>query len=164
MKRIVFVRHGKAERLSFDQDDFKRNLVERGMEDAEEMAERLKRKKINLEYWISSPANRAFQTAKIFANTFQIESGALSIEPAIYEASVKNILTVINQQNNKYQSLILFGHNPGFSDIIGYLSNEDGIELPTSAFAILEFDITDWQQISQGLGKLIDFDFPKSMG
>ena len=69
MKRLVLVRHAKAVQWGYE-DDFNRDLTERGVSDAGKVSAFLKEKGIRPDLIITSPAARALQTAMIFAGTF----------------------------------------------------------------------------------------------
>ena len=70
MKIIYLVRHGKAESRDIDKSDFERILVKEGENISQRAAERLKKRKIIPALIITSPAPRALQTARIFAQEF----------------------------------------------------------------------------------------------
>jgi phosphohistidine phosphatase len=56
---------------------------------------------------------------------------------------------------------MLVGHNPGFTGIVGFLT-EDFIEnMPTSGAALLKLNILSWKQVSRNCGTIEWFDFPK---
>jgi len=66
MKRVVIVRHAKSVPYGYD-DDFNRDLSNKGKNDATLVSNELKRKNIFPDAMISSPAKRAIKTARIFA-------------------------------------------------------------------------------------------------
>lgn len=152
-KILIIARHGKAEKAEFGDFDFKRNLTERGMSDVQNVANKLSKQFVPQQI-VSSPANRAYQTAKIFAKTFQIDKKDILKIDSIYEASMSALLNVINHLENKYNCILLTGHNPAFEFAVDYLSNQGIIELPTSGTAVLEFPFDDWKMISMGTGSL----------
>jgi phosphohistidine phosphatase len=162
MKTLFLVRHGKAQKGILGQDDFERKLNERGKEDVVEMAKRLKKKNIEPEHWISSPAERAFATAKAFAKEYKIELKDIKLAEHIYEAQTADLLYVINQIKDQYNSTILFGHNPAFTLIIDYLTGKDIENLPTSGIAAITFDFDSWEFLSRNTGSLLFIDYPKN--
>lgn len=153
MKTLLLARHGKAEKAEFGSYDFKRKLVDRGKADVQRVAEILSSKIIPQQI-ISSPAERAWQTAKIFAKNFQIEKKDIVQIESIYEASMASLLKVINEIDNRYDVVMLCGHNPAFEFAINYLCNTDIGHLPTAGLGIIEFEFNDWQMISAGTGVL----------
>ena len=153
-KTLILARHGKAEKAGIGSLDFKRNLIERGESDVQRVSEELK-KLISPQQIVSSTANRAFQTAKIFAKTFEINKKDIQLEESIYEASMSALLKVINKLDDQYGCILLTGHNPAFEYAVEYWSAININHLPTSGTAIIEFPFEKWEMISEGTGNLI---------
>lgn len=153
MKTLLIARHGKAEDHSLNKTDFERRLKERGKEDVDKVASLLK-SKYKIQHIVSSPAKRAYQTAKIYAKIFDIEKSSIELNEHIYEASLSTLLNVINNLNDGYDHILICGHNPSFEYIIEYLSGEEIIELPTSGVGIIEFEFDQWKLIASGTGNL----------
>lgn len=161
MKTVYLVRHGKSDKSILNLDDFDRPLNKRGLEDAPKMAKRLKKVRKIPDVIISSPAERALSTARIFAKILDYPSDAIIEDQSIYEAEKKDLLKVITHIDNTYDSAMLFGHNPAFTEMLNYLAGESIDNLPTSGVAQIEFDIDSWKEVSGHSGKLIILDFPK---
>lgn len=152
MKILYIIRHGKAETDSFSGRDYDRNLELRGINDAHKCASFVKEKNAKPDFLLSSTANRAFQTAQIFSHHFQKKVNA---EPDLYNASLKTILKHVNEIQDSINEAMIFGHNPGFSQIASYLSNEY-MELPTAGCVAIRFDNgLSWSELSAGSGKLL---------
>ncbi len=152
-KILILARHGKAEKANFGDFDFKRNLTERGINDVQTVATQLAKHFIPQQI-VSSPANRAYQTAKLFAKKFDIEKKNIIKIENIYEASMSALLNVINNLDNSYNCVLLTGHNPAFEFAVDYLTNQPINELPTSGTAVIEFPVDDWKLVSMGQGEL----------
>ena len=161
MKQLIIVRHAKSDWGNPDLRDFDRPLNKRGKINAPEMAHRLVKKQIKPQLMVSSPALRAITTAKFFADTWQMPLAEILEEPKIYEANVDTLLKVINNFDNTYDQIAMFGHNPGLTDLVNYLDGHI-YEMPTCSVAILEFPFEDWAMISEGTAKVVLFDYPKS--
>ncbi|TKC06514.1 histidine phosphatase family protein [Pedobacter polaris] len=160
-KELIIIRHAKSDWKNTELSDFDRPLNNRGKSNAPEMAHRLVKQKIVPELIVSSPALRALTTAKFFADTWQMPLADIQQEPSIYEASVRSLLEVVNQLDNKFDRIALFGHNPGLTDLVnyfgGYLNN-----MPTCSVVLLKFPFDDWAMASEGTAKVLLFDYPKS--
>lgn len=161
MKQLIIVRHAKSDWGNPNLRDFDRPLNKRGKTNAPEMAHRLVKKQIKPQLIVSSPALRAITTAKFFADTWQMPLAEILEEPKIYEANVDTLLKVINNFDNTYGQIAMFGHNPGLTDLVNYLDGHI-YEMPTCSIAILEFPFEDWAMISEGTAKVVLFDYPKS--
>ena len=67
MKRLYIVRHTQKDEAKLGQDDYDRELSEKGIEDAREMARRLSEQCIKTDLIVASPASRTRTTAEIYA-------------------------------------------------------------------------------------------------
>lgn len=161
-KELFIIRHAKSD-WSFQVDDFDRPLNERGFEDAPRMARRLLASGRTPQLLVSSPAKRAITTAQIFAEILQYPSRQIQIVPEIYEASVHDLLPVVNHLDNQYERIALFGHNPGLSYFVDYLCGNGGspLNLPTCAIAVVQLGVDDWAEVSGGNGALENLYYPK---
>jgi phosphohistidine phosphatase len=160
MKTLIIVRHAKAEVLPINKTDFERKLTERGKEDAKIMALSLTQKINCPDIFISSTAKRAFSTAKRFAEAFKFEEENIVKEKNIYEANIDDLIALVQQIDHQHHTAIIFGHNPGFSQLAYYFSGNGSIELPTCGVVIVEFDINDWNNVAYKNGKIIYFNKP----
>jgi phosphohistidine phosphatase len=161
MKRLILNRHAKS---SWDHpylSDFDRPLNERGQGDVVKMGLRLKAAGYAPAHYISSPALRAITTARAIAHTFGVSPEAIELDDRIYLAGTRTLLNVVNSLPAHYDNVILFGHNPGFTDLAEYFTHEALVNMPTCAQAVIEFPYDTWNLVSGGTGKLVHYDFPK---
>jgi phosphohistidine phosphatase len=161
MKTLLLVRHAKSSWDNASLSDFERPLNERGKEDAPLMAQRLKEKKIKINAFVSSPAKRAKKTAKIFMKEYGKDTEELVLIPSLYEASIKDFYTAIEQMDDKYDSVALFSHNPGISDFVNSLETFPVYDMPTCAIYALEIDTKSWEHFKEANKKFLFFDYPK---
>lgn len=159
-KQLLLVRHGKSDWGNLDLKDFDRPLNKRGKENAPEMAERLVKRGFKFDLIVSSPAKRAKSTAKYFAKAYHIDD--VIYEESIYEANSRTLLNLVNGFDNSADTIIMFGHNPGFTDFANELSNADIYNIPTSGMVLIAFPFDKWEMISKGTGELVFFDYPKN--
>ncbi|PRD52678.1 SixA phosphatase family protein [Sphingobacterium gobiense] len=141
-KSLYIVRHAKAELPTFSKDDFHRDLTPRGIHRAEDIAKKLKMHLPTIDektLVISSTANRAMQTAKIFCNILGYPVERIVWEPKVYEAHHLFLMKRLNDIPASYVRVLLFGHNPGISDLVGYATDQL-INLKTSHIAYLELE------------------------
>lgn len=162
-KKLLLVRHGKSEWGNAHLADFDRPLNPRGHRNAPEMAARLLQKDLVPQLIVSSPALRAITTAKHFAQAWKKSAEQIKEEASIYEANVKTLLKVISRFNNKYNYIAIFGHNPGFTELANYLSDANIYNIPTCSTVLIEFPFDEWELVSHHTGRLLQFDYPKSL-
>ncbi|MFN4812969.1 MAG: SixA phosphatase family protein [Bacteroidota bacterium] len=157
MKKLILVRHAKAELLPSNKTDFDRKLTSSGKDDAVSMAELLSKKITCPEVFISSTAKRAFSTCKRFAKAFEFDINLVVEQPKIYEASAQTLLDIVHDIDDHFQSAIMFGHNPGFTQLACYLSGDNYIEMPTCGVIVLNFKVEEWCRVDHQKGELLEF-------
>jgi phosphohistidine phosphatase len=161
MKKLYLVRHAKSS-WDFPQlTDFDRPLNKRGKRDAPFMGELLKDMGISPDIIFASPAKRAFSTARLLAEKIGYPLNSIQTNMGLYHADLNYILQYISQQPGTFESIMLVGHNPEFSELAGLLSGTDIDNIPTSGIAGIEFDIESWAKIKDTKGKLLFFEYPK---
>ena len=120
------MRHGCAgNRLSDPMKDTKRQLTVSGKKEVVEIAKSLKKLGVNFNVIISSPLTRAFQTAKIIAEEYnlteQIEQSE-ELKPNGSKDSLSNKLSKLNIDS----VILIVGHEPYLSSMINdIISNND---------------------------------------
>jgi len=161
MKRLYIIRHAKSSWADHLLSDFDRPLNERGKRDAPKIGEVLKSKKVKPDLVMSSSAKRAITTAKILSNIigYPIENIIESI--SIYEATTQILLDEINSIDDINNSVLIFGHNPGFTRLANLLGDKYIENLPTCAVAEIELDVDSWKDVRVECGKLVSFEYPK---
>jgi phosphohistidine phosphatase len=108
----------------------------------------LKEKNINADVIISSHANRAFHTAQIIAKKINYPQEKIIIDKKIYDLGIDNLFNTIFGISDEYNTLILFGHNPTFTNIANYFLDEKIDNLPTSGLVCIEFETDKWNTIA----------------
>ncbi len=148
MKNIYLVRHAKSS-WEFELSDFDRPLNERGHSDAKAMAQLFGH--LKADFFITSSAQRTISTAHYFAHELQFNENLIKKTKDLYLASKIEILNQIQNLDNQYNTVFLFGHNPGISDFTFDLAeNGDFIgEMPTCSVIHLEFKENDWKKFSK---------------
>ena len=157
MKTLYLLRHAKSSWKDDSLRDFDRPLKGRGRDAAEEMGKVVGGEKLNSLLVISSPAARARETTGIV-----LQSAGLKLEPRfderIYEADVRTLLEVIASIPDETTTAMLVGHNPGFENLLAYLTG-DVRHMPTCALAKIE--LNSWSDVSESSGTLESFVTPK---
>jgi phosphohistidine phosphatase len=160
MKKIILVRHAKS---SWDNpwlNDHDRPLAPRGLDDAPKMATRLKKKGVVPDLLLSSTARRAAETAKITADILGVAAEDIIWEKGLFHASPHQILKFIRMQKDSVNTLLVFGHNPGFNDLITYLGG-DLENLPTSGQFGFKLKTEHWAELNPETAEVWFFDYPK---
>lgn len=164
MKTLYLVRHAKSSWDDPGISDIDRPLNDRGKKDAPRMGKRLKEKAVIPDLMLSSPSRRTLSTCRRFAEILGYDPDSIKTERRLYHADEDEILSVIRDVKDKYNVLMVFGHNPGLTDFVNLLSEEDNIinNLPTCGVVCFTFKVEHWQMTDYGKGQFVFFDFPKS--
>jgi len=161
MKQLYFVRHAKAEKEAKGHKDFDRELAYKGKTDASRMGNLISKELVKPGCLVSSPAIRALQTAHLFAEQLDFEKSEIELQSDIYEASMRVLLNVINNLDDKHDCIMIFGHNPSFSHLPEYLTQDIIGKVPTCGVLLINFEVDSWKLISSGTGTVKGTWFPE---
>lgn len=164
MKTLYIIRHAKSSWENPDQPDFDRPLNERGKNDAPKMGKRLKEKEIHPDLMLSSPAKRAHATAKRIAKILNYPESKIKTEKDLYHAGEETILSVVQNLKDKHNIVFLFGHNPGLTDFVNTLMDQEGNidNVPTCGIVAFKLHVDSWKDVRWGSAKMLFFDYPKA--
>jgi phosphohistidine phosphatase len=152
MKRVILVRHAKAVPYGYE-DDFNRELTERGCRDAVKISSRLSGMGISPELMISSPAARALQTAMIFTDAFQYGPDLITQEPGLYmEFATRDFVQYLAELSAEHHTVCVFGHNPSITYYASGLAGGFSGDMPTCSAVGIDFNIENWSQIESRSG------------
>ena len=161
MKTLTIVRHAKSSWKDSSLPDNKRPLNRRGERDAPEMGRRIQEHGIRPSLIVSSPAVRAWTTAKVIAQAINYPREFLQKEERLYLASLDDILDVIVAQDNGFNNLMVVGHNPGLTDFANFLVPGLTNNLPTAGVVSVQVDQDDWSLYERPATELLVHDWPK---
>lgn len=158
MKRLIFVRHGKAEDHDEVAGDFQRSLTGKGKHVSAQMAARTaKREKGELTI-VSSPAFRAIETALIFAGILKSDYDEIVVREVVYGSfGLDSLINLLREMGDDRQTVVLFGHNPSFSLLVNHFSNSNRGFMPKSGVACFEFNTDRWEDISKSNAEMAYF-------
>ncbi|MFY9628048.1 MAG: histidine phosphatase family protein [Methylocystis sp.] len=169
MRRLLLLRHGKADRHSAG-GDRERPLTRRGLEDARKIGDFLFHEGMTPDLAVASNARRARQTLERVLEAFPAHVTQL-IENSIYLASVDHLLDTLRKAPDKISTLLVVGHNPGFAELAETLAGsgppeelaEMRMKFPTAALAILDFPSGGWENLARGAATLHRFVTPADL-
>jgi phosphohistidine phosphatase len=155
MKKIIFVRHGRAEEQTSMINDFERSMTTKGKNISEQMALILKEKDKNHALLITSPAFRAYETALVFARILGSDPDKVILKNNLYShATLNSFAEIIDKVSDDISLIIFFGHNPSFTEIPDRLSRDGCDFLPKSGIVCLSFKTDTWKGIVRERGKI----------
>lgn len=160
-RTLYLLRHAKSSWKDASLRDFDRRLKGRGRVAAEQIGKRLAAEKPLPALVVCSPAVRTRETAEIVLKHSHIKVD-LTFERRIYEASLRDLLHVVSEIPDRKEAVMMIGHNPGFEELVAYLSGEHR-QMPTCALAKIRLDVGSWKDIKAGEGTLAWFITPKEL-
>lgn len=123
---LYFLRHGLAvDPGQWEGDDFQRPLTEEGQRRMRAEAKTIARLGLKPDYILTSPLKRALQTAQIVSDCLAAEGlirkSALAEDKRLSSGFGMPELEAMMQTYSNAQAIMLVGHEPDFSKVIGQL-------------------------------------------
>ncbi|MFK7987618.1 MAG: histidine phosphatase family protein [Sandaracinaceae bacterium] len=138
MLRVILMRHAKSSWKTDAPTDHARPLNKRGRKAAPKVAAQLARMGWAPELVVSSDSTRTRET---FAR-MELGVEAVFLED-LYHAGPEAVGPILRAFHDKVTSVLLLGHNPGWEEVLTWLSGSDE-ELKTGCAALLERDVERW--------------------
>jgi phosphohistidine phosphatase len=136
--KLYFLRHGlAADREAWTGNDFERPLTDEGKKRMAREAATLAKLDLNLDLILTSPLIRASQTAEIVAQHLNLTDRLVKDErlsPGFGTNQLAKILTAYPEA----KALMLVGHEPDFSQVIGDLIGGGRINCKKGSLAGVE--------------------------
>jgi phosphohistidine phosphatase len=149
MKTIILVRHAKSSWKDLSLDDFDRPLNKRGKKNAPFMGKKLKERQIMPDLVLSSPAKRARKTATAIAKAIGYPKKKIVFDDNMYHASAMYLLEMVRDLDDKYETIMLFGHKNPVYNIV------------TTGVYCIKLNVDQWQKVREGKGESVFYDYPK---
>jgi phosphohistidine phosphatase len=165
---LILMRHSKSA-YPVGVTDHDRPLNERGSRDVQAARQWFTQQAFVVdEAWVSS-ARRAQQTwsgVEPGVLTAAAPSFAQTTIPALYEASVGRLMTLLSQATAS--TLLVVAHNPGLEQLIELLTGRDpqgwlahiSLKYPTGAVCVLR--LSTWESLSAGEAELLTYAVPRA--
>ncbi len=147
MKKLLLIRHGKAEPAGGD--DISRRLTPVGAKQIQSIARKVMDAGDVPDKIYTSPAVRARETSEILMNIWEEERHFPSLQDAgiVYRTTADGLLTLILGAPETYNTVALVGHNPTMEHLVSYYKGSP-VPIGTGYAASISFDINKWKDIS----------------
>ena len=149
MKELLFLRHAKSS-WEHGVTDRHRPLQSKGMKAIISVAQYYKSNFQSFDCMLSSPANRAFHTAAILAHEIDFPLNNFLLREDIYTYDSERIIALSKELDERWNKVILVGHNPAFTEAASHFSANATPELKTSDWVHLKFAQKKWKDIAKG--------------
>lgn len=133
--RLYFMRHAEAEEIGLSGGDADRKLTPKGVQRSREAGAALCQLEVEVSLVLTSPLRRAVETAQLVA---------ASLAAPVAEATViggnltLHTLADVLEEHGRPCRVMLVGHEPDFSAVIGELLGEAEVEMKKGAVACLD--------------------------
>jgi len=148
-KTLFVVRHAKAKASEVDKKDIERILTSEGLQQSSRVGAYIYKKNTDISAIVCSNAVRAVQTAEQIADQINFDISKISIDPELYEASVRIIFSKVCEFNAEWNEVIIIGHNPVLTYFVEYLTGHhfDGME--AGSMVKISTGADEWSMVSQ---------------
>ncbi|MBV7415232.1 histidine phosphatase family protein [Aeromonas sp. sif2433] len=159
-RTLLLVRHAKSSWEEVALSDRARPLARRGQRDAPLMGKRLAKAGVKPDAILSSPACRALSTANIIAEALDFRAKSILVDERLYASDIETLLAVIGELGDPLRCVMLFGHNPEFTDLAHRFSGKI-TRMPTCAVVQFTFDAPSWSVVPSQRPVTAVLDYPK---
>ncbi len=168
MATLYLMRHAKSDWHSRASSDFERPLNQRGAKDAVHMGQWLQQQTVIPSLVLSSPAERAKQTAFAVIDAMGLTADRIQFNRDLYLADRPTLMHILHAVPEDTDSVFLVAHNPGLDDLVEWLASEppslsaSGKLMTTAAIAMFEVPAS-WKKLSSGRATLRHLVRPKEL-
>lgn len=152
MKNLILIRHAKSswEAPLHDKD---RPLTTQGMQSAHLVSSHISEVLPKTYTVWSSTAERAVETAMIFAQNINFPLESIIYKDDLYTFDERKLEKIIKFESNGNDNIIIFGHNEAITNFVNKFGDVYIDNVPTAGFVHIEFDNENWDSISNGKTK-----------
>jgi phosphohistidine phosphatase len=138
---LYFLRHGKAADVGEQGacDDFSRALTDHGITEMEAEAKALDRLDVRPDLILTSPLVRAKQTAQIVAKRLGLKKDLVETDLLAPGCDLKQLRKLLGAYDS-YHKIMLVGHEPDFSSMVGELIGGGNIEMKKGGLATITIE------------------------
>ncbi len=153
MKTLLVMRHAKSDWGAAFARDHDRPLNSRGEKAARRMGRFLTDAGAAPDLVISSTAVRALTTAELASDAGDWDCPVITSR-GLYASDTEQVLEVVSTVDPEVDRLLITGHEPTWSTLVGRLIGGGRIHMPTAAVACLDLPQGSWANLSDGACQL----------
>jgi phosphohistidine phosphatase len=142
------MRHAKSDWGTSVSGDHERPLNARGERAARQMGRFLTASGAVPDLIISSTATRALRTVELASEAGSWGS-AIVTDPDLYACDVETALGVLAEVDPEVGCLLVSGHEPTWSGLVGRMIGGGRVRMPTAAVACLQLPHGRWADVSR---------------
>ncbi len=136
---LYFLRHGDAEERRAGQRDADRHLTTEGCDEMRAAAAGLRALEMQFDAIFSSPLPRALETAEIVAEALDFSTAKIVVDPRLEAGAFRmGSLQSLLATQPRSARILLVGHEPDFSMVVGQMIGGAAIDLKKGGLARVE--------------------------
>ncbi len=162
MKTLLVMRHAKSDWGAASGGDHERVLARRGIKAARKVGRFLTDSGTTPDLVLSSTAVRAFTTAELAAEAGEWGCEILT-SGDLYASDPERVLDVVRETANGVKRLLIAGHEPTWSTLVGWLIGGGRVRMPTAAVACLDLPHGNWIDLAPATCELRWLVTPKTL-
>lgn len=148
MLTLQLIRHAKTLQSSSSGRDADRELMDKGIAQANLLGHYIEAHHIEMGKILCSAATRTRQTHSIISRQ-TAEPCETEFRQSLYLASMDQLLQELKHE--KAKKITLIGHNEGISELASFCSDEH-LDMRTAELITLSFPFESWDFLSRGTG------------
>ena len=170
MRTLYLLRHAKSDRSDPGLTDSDRPLAARGKRDAPAMGAYMRKHDYRPDLILCSTSERTRETLALLKPELGSKV-ATEYDRKLYLASPEVMLQRLRDVDEKIDSVLMIGHNPGTARLAAVLAPRGDRralarmreKYPTSGLAVIHLHVDRWEQAEPGSGTLTDFIAPAGL-
>jgi phosphohistidine phosphatase len=161
MKELLLLRHAKSSWDNVNLGDINRPLNEKGQADAPLMGEQIANLNFIPQIIFSSTAQRTRETIALVCETAHLPMEKVSYETELYTFDFEDVLRFIVSISDEFERVMMVGHNPAYTFLFNFLSDDTIENLPTCGACLLRFDVEKWADLKHKKGETLWIGSPR---
>ena len=158
-RKIYLIRHSYAEKPN-GKKDIDRKLTLKGQSTVRALGRYLINQNFDPDSILCSSAVRTKETAVNLVEELEMNEGVIEYKDVIYNASVRELLKVLNNVSNDHKSVAIIGHNPTITFLGEYLSGSIIGNMKPAGVVTIKVNRLRWSGVSQGTGIFVEYYHP----
>lgn len=154
LSTIILLRHGESADKQPGQLDFDRSLTKLGRRSISQAGLYLKEEKLIPDFIISSNAKRTIETTQAISSVLEIPFDIIIYDPLLYQGSDKDYHTRLSLIDASFKLVLMVGHNPSISSLIGRLTGSYSTALHAGQAALIQFTTHANRNFEGSVGRL----------
>ena len=147
-KTLFIVRHAIAKPTEAGEKDIERELAAEGLQQSSRLGAYIYKKNTDITAIVCSNSIRAIQTAEQISDQISYDISKITIDPELYEASVRIIFNKILEFDNDWNEVMVIGHNPVLSYFVEYLTGHHFDGMAAGSLVKIACGVDDWALVT----------------